>query len=372
VELLPGRYLKIVGPLRITVDSTFSVNGTLEINGSVTIAGSGHINVGATGEIKLMPGATLTVKCKLITAPNYELNIPVSTTLRIEQQPGELLLGENSLVVVDGALIVNGTAQSRVTITSADAGEIWAGITSGASPPTISLSYANISNAATAVNAGHFTTLTVDNCNFSNCNIGINIIPTAHSPIPTMQITNNTFSNTPNNGLGISIEGHSDILLSGNTLTGPLYYGGIKGVGIALITSSPRMIGNRVEWFKTGFSCANISEPMLEDVEGVGNNTFSNNTYAVICDMSNANLGYDYGGNSICYNSAVDVWIDGGSKVFARNDSWVSNGCDPENPPGTFWITSGSIDFERVQEAAAAQVRMPAERTRENLREETR
>jgi hypothetical protein len=264
VEIPPDKYLVSENNV-ITVDSTFAINGTLEINGSVTIAGSGHINVGATGEIKLMPGATLTVKCKLITAPNYELNIPVNTTLRIEQQPGELLLGENSLVVVDGALIVNGTAQSRVTITSADAGEIWAGITSGASPPTISLSYANISNATTAINAGHFTTLTVDNCIFSNCNIGISIFPTAHSPIPTMQITNNTFSN---------------------------------------------------------------------------------NTYAVICDMSNANLGYDYGGNSICYNSAVDVWIDGGSKVFARNDSWVSNGCDPENPPGTLWITSGSIDFE--------------------------
>jgi hypothetical protein len=161
-----------------------------------------------------------------------------------------------------------------------------------------------------------------------------------------MQITNNTFTETPNNGLGISIEGHSDILLSGNTLTGPLYYGRIKGIGIALNASSPRMVGNSIQWFKTGFSCANGSEPMLEDVEGPGNNTITNNTYAVICDMSHANLGYDYGGNSICYNSAVDVWIDGGSKVFARNDSWVSPSCDPENPPGTYLIVNGSIDFE--------------------------
>jgi hypothetical protein len=61
--------------------------------------------------------------------------------------------------------------------------------------------------------------------------------------------------------------------------------------------------------------------------------------------MSHANLGYDYGGNSICYNSSVDVWIDN-SKVFARNDSWASPSCDPENPPGTFLIVNGSIDFE--------------------------
>jgi hypothetical protein len=256
-----------------------------------------------------------------------------------------MYFGDNALLMVDGALIVNGTASNRVNLTTNSGASQWSGITIGSSPSTISLNYTNISNATTAINAGHFTTLTVDNCNFSNYNIGISIIPTAHSPIPTMQITNNTFTETPNNGLGISIEGHSDILLSGNTLTGPLYYGRIKGVGIALNASSPRMVGNRVEWFKTGFSCANGSEPMLEDVEGVGNNTFSNNTYAIICDMSNANLGYDYGGNSICYNSAVDIWIDGGSKVFARNDSWVSNSCDPENPPGTFLIVDGSIDY---------------------------
>jgi hypothetical protein len=267
-------------------------------------------------------------------------------TLTIDQNATVKFFAGTQLIV-NGVLQVNGTSPSNsVVMTSLNTGETWSGITIGSSPSTISLHYANISNATTALTAGHYTTLTVDNCNFSNCNIGINIFPTAHSPIPTMQITNNTFTETPNNGLGISIDSYSDILLAGNSLTGPLYYGRIKGIGIALNASSPRMVGNTVEWFKTGFSCANVSEAILEDVEGVGNNTFSHNTYAVVCDMSNANLGYDNGGNSICYNSAVDVWIDGGSKVFARNDSWASPSCDPENPPGTFLIVNGSIDFE--------------------------
>jgi hypothetical protein len=299
------------------------------------------------GNTTINSGVELRLKSNSVTfiSDNTQLIIQSGASLIVEAG-AQIKLGNNAAIIVNGTLSALGTETNRVIFSLSQGASQWSGITTGNSPPTITLNYANISNATTALSAGHFTTLTVDNCNFSNYNIGISIIPTAHSPIPTMQITNNTFTETPNNGLGISIEGHSDILLSGNTLTGPLYYGRIKGVGIALNASSPRMVGNSVEWFKTGFSCANISEPMLEDVEGVGNNTFSNNTYAVICDMSNANLGYDYGGNSICYNSAVDVWIDGGSKVFARNDSWVSNGCDPKNPPGTFWITSGSIDFE--------------------------
>jgi hypothetical protein len=341
--------------------------------GTTTTFGPGSAQVTTTIELS---NAVLNVYGQLNMSENLKfvgspfklfsgLYVPINRILTLEAGT-TLEFGDGQTLLVDGSLYGNGTFQAPIGFSKTNSQ--WSGITTGASPPTISLNYCNISNAATAINVGSYTNLTVDHCNISNCNIGINIIPTAHSPIPTMQITNNTFTETPNNGLGISIDGHSDILLAGNSLTGPMYYGRIKGTGISLNASSPRMLGNTIQWFKTGFSCANGSEPILEDVEGPGNNTISNNTYAIICDMSHANLGYDYGGNSICYNSAVDVWIDGGSKVFARNDSWASNSCDPQNPPGTFLIVNGS----RVQEAAAGQVRLPAARMERQLKKETR
>jgi hypothetical protein len=188
----------------------------------------------------------------------FGVTIPSGATLTINSG-ATITIGNGETIAVYGSLIANGSAQSPITFTCASG--TWGGITTDSSPPTISLSYANVSNASTALNVGSYTNLTVANCNFSNCSIGINIFPTAHSPIPTMQITNNTFTETPSNGLGISIDSYSDILLAGNSLTGPMYYGRIKGTGIYLNASSPRMVGNTIQWFRTGFSCANGSAP---------------------------------------------------------------------------------------------------------------
>ncbi len=138
VQIPQGKYLKAISNT-ITVDSTFAINGTLEINGNVTITGTGQINVGATGEIKLMPGATLTLRTKLYAASNVTLTVPANTTLCIEQ-PAQLLFGSNSGLTVYGKLIAQGTESQPVlfsTATSSPAPNSWNYIALYGGPDTL-------------------------------------------------------------------------------------------------------------------------------------------------------------------------------------------------------------------------------------------
>jgi hypothetical protein len=94
-------------------------------------------------------------------------------------------------------------------------------------------------------------------------------------------------------------------------------------------------------------SFANGSSAMLQDGQIGGYNIVSNNTTAIMCDASDAILGFfetggeEGGQNTICYNSAADVNINS-STVLAYNLRWQLD----TDPPGTFIVTNGDIKYD--------------------------
>jgi photosystem II stability/assembly factor-like uncharacterized protein len=292
-------------------------------------------------------------------------NLAVASGVTLTVQPNTTVkfFGGTQLTI-DGSLLVNGTSQNPVTMTSINTGSTWSGIiTDGALHPTVSLSYANITGASTALYVGNSTSLTVDHCTFTHCDIAIQVFPADAVPPSQMNITHNTFSDFPPYCTGIAIDQHSDLLIANNTLTGPV----IKGTGIYLNASSPRIIDNTIQSFKNGLTCVSGSAAILEGVEGAGKNIITDNITAVTCDMSHAILGSDYGGNSICMNTSVDVYVDGGSIVSAMNNSWASNNCDEENPPAPSLLWMGKSNMCHARQAAAEHVQYPEAKQAKNL-----
>jgi hypothetical protein len=211
VEVPVGKYLRAQS-CTITVDSTFAINGTLEINGNVTIAGPGQINLGATGEIKLMPGATLTIGTKVITAANVSFNVPLNTTVRV--LPGaEFRFGTQARLSVDGKLAAVGTSTNRITFTSASLtpqrGD-WYAILLYGGPDT--LSYCNIQYAGNGVYVGNSQSNLVDHCSITQCSGNAVLGFNSSSSYGGLMIQNSSLTNS---GRGIGLSGaRADVYLT--------------------------------------------------------------------------------------------------------------------------------------------------------------
>lgn len=168
VEIPTGKYL-IAQSCMITVDSAFAINGTLEINGNVLVEGTGQITLGGTGEIKLMDGATLTLKTKLSTANDVTINVPANTTLRIEQ-PAQLFFGSNSGLTVYGKLIAKGNSGQPVlfsTTSQSPAPNSWNYISLYGGPDT--LEYCTVEYGSQGIYVNNSNLNVISNCTIRQC-----------------------------------------------------------------------------------------------------------------------------------------------------------------------------------------------------------
>jgi parallel beta-helix repeat protein len=300
-----------VGP---NTDLTYNNGGFLALDGgllfvagnsTLTIASSGatRIEVHQPSTISFDGGSSLVANGLVDVRDNASITIAAGGSF-IANQDASFTMGDNASIVVNGTLNAEGSSENRIVFSLREGASQWSGITNTSPPSTITLDHCDIANASTAINVSSGAALSVDQCNFSNNTIGISIFFAPWGPYPPMQITNNTFSNFPLACTGIAIDNYSDILISGNTLTGPF----VKGTGIYLSASSPRLLNNTVQSFKYGVICANGSAALFEDTGSGGYNFFTNNkSFALVFDYSDAHLGDEFGENSICWNTALCI-----------------------------------------------------------------
>ncbi|MFN0157655.1 MAG: right-handed parallel beta-helix repeat-containing protein [Bacteroidota bacterium] len=211
------------------------------------------------------------------------------------------------------------------------------GIYTGSCPTVIQAD--TITNCAIGVQIKSVQPVTVASTKFDTCDIGIEILPKV--PQQLRRIENCQFLNV--GATAISIISFSNALLTGNSFTGP----GNDNDAVALVSSSPKILGNTIAGFKYGLLCATSSSPSLEDIFAPGYNIITNNGVGVYCaDQSNANLGFadewDNGGyNSIFDNDNHDVIAENNSHVIGEENWWGSR----DTPPGVF-SEDGTSSFD--------------------------
>jgi len=142
-----------------------------------------------------------------------------------------------------------GTSVLPITIKNSILGTTWNGLLSDGSG-TLNISYSNITKASTAVN--NFANVTIKNCHFSDCNMGINL-PSVKSAEISASIFNNCYN-------GISLRNrdetiNSPIAIKNNQLTGINAFQGT--IGIYLFSSGLKqsvISNNTVSYYNTGFN----------------------------------------------------------------------------------------------------------------------
>lgn len=254
----------------IYVDGTQSVNGYLTVNANVTL--------------QLNPGATLQFNSS-----------------------GRLL--------VYGTLNLNGTSSSHVTLDGQNNAR--SGITNAmvvvASGGTANIQYADFKNAGYGLTLwNNYNTVTVQNCSFKNFGFASDSKAlTVYSTTGTTTISNNTFTGSNSQGLGIySYNTGTNISISSNTITS-------AGTGIHCYSSNALLTGNNVQ----SNSYYGIQSDYLTGYNAVyRNNNIRSNGYGISLNAASPWIV----GNTIIYNGR-NVFITSSSPNFAE----LPNGGNP-------------------------------------------
>lgn len=315
VEIPANKYLKAQSST-ITVDSTFAINGTLEINGNVTIAGPGQVIVGATGVIKVMDGATLTI------APTGQM---------YANADAQFSMGSGSSITVNGVFHAEGTANNRVKFISTQGALAWNGI-NAYNPNLVTLAnlllnHVEISGASRAVHVRTSMSATISNSSITGTTeMAIEIVPNlVNSGNSNEDVLIENVTITPDDGDGIVVVNTSlariqDCILSGSAQE--------FTAGLRFANASPVIVGTKVENFYYGVLAVTTSTPAFQDGQFGGYNTIRNNIIGVQCEYSNAVLGiadpeteWEGGMNSIYDNETYNVVLIE-SEVYAQNNWW--------------------------------------------------
>ncbi len=316
VQIPPAKYLKALGPVTITVDSTFAIDGTLEINGNVTIAGPGQVIVGATGVIKVMDGATLTI------APTGQLYSNANAQFK---------MGSGSSITVNGVFHAEGSVNDSVKFSSAQGASAWNGISAYNTQLTSSadflLDYVEISGASRAVHVRTSMPAVISNSTINGTTeMAIEIVPNlANSGSSNEDVLIDHVTINTDDGDGIVVVNTSLAKIQGCTLNGQTQE---STAGFRFDNASPVIVGTKIENFYYGVLAVTNSTPVFQDGQFGGYNIIRNNIIGVQCEESNAVLGisdpqtdWEGGMNSIYDNESYNIVLVK-SEVYAQNNWW--------------------------------------------------
>jgi len=236
-----------------------------------------------------------------------DLTIASGVTLTI-QAGTEVTFEEDSKLIVNGELIVNGTSANQVIFTSSEPAPSlsdWQGIEVNGSNASATLSYCTVEYASKGINFSNGASGSVSNSTFQNNYYGI-YTNYADPIVDNCNMTNNKYglyvrySYTTPSWMSVDIS-NCDIL---NNTTYGLY----------LYNSSPTLSDNRISGNARGAVLYYSSNPIIEQ------STFTNSTYYGLACYGSAspklhyNSGYSFGGyNTITSNGSKGIRVTGSS-----------------------------------------------------------
>jgi len=284
------------------------------------------------------------------------LSINTSVSLRCLIHPNggaRFEMGNNSSILVSGTLQAVGSPENSIVFALQQGATGWNGIAlNNSCQAEASVEYCTITGAANALLVGEQAQFSMSNCTIENSSIGVQVTQWLGDcpvePAPKF-ITSNTMVNM---GMGIYLNTIAEVHIDNNLIRG--YWSSRNepeeiSAGVRCVSSSPKMVGNRIEGFGYGVHAMDGSSPELEDGLNGGYNVLTGNYIGVKCqDESHAVLGFlsgaqwDVGGqNSIYGNEGGDVVLLNKSVVFAQNNWWGTR----DDPSGQFIIEEGSELF---------------------------
>ncbi|MDH5648496.1 MAG: right-handed parallel beta-helix repeat-containing protein [Gammaproteobacteria bacterium] len=254
-----------------------------------------------TGVTVLEPGVEYYVLGGITVASDATLTIEQGTTLRFMN---------NALLQVDGALIVNGTPNNRVTFTSASpTSGYWPGIRFNSGCNNCQINGAFIENATRAIEANGVSNLSITNTIIENYDdVGIYV---------TNVLAGTIQDNTLDNQRAAGNTRGTGIYLQQSTLTALNNIIQYSVIGIRISqTSSPSIQGNTIQYNTEGIRTELSSSPSIQG------NTIQANSYGVVVYSSSQPL--INGGNYIVNNTSYGVRVEGTNTAGGNPDPVVN------------------------------------------------
>jgi hypothetical protein len=281
-----------------------------------TISGTNTLS----GEMTVESGATLTINGTYTINQNITINSGGNLVIN----PGAILrFASAKSLIVNGTIYAIGSSSQRITFTS-QSGTIpnsWGYIKlNGSGSSGSQLRYANV-QYCTRVLVTNVSNVTIQDCNITNTEDGINLIGS----------TGNIFANnisTSSTGHGIIIQSGSTVTCERNIITKT---GTNKtGVGIFYFQSSGGTLWqNDISGWMWGVGAFNSSPQFRKNpaVSQSKNNRIKNCTYGVTAYQNSwpvvgaASTGYGYNSISIAYNTK-NVYFTSGGELLALTNYW--------------------------------------------------
>ena len=362
-------------PLSGTITENTFLTGNNWISGDLTITSDKTVTAKSNSTTYLLDNVQLTIgsgttfviepDAQIVMGSGSLVEVESGATVRLEDDveftiPGHwqadagslFKFGDGAQLIVNGRLVVDGNSNDHVTFTRDGPSVTWDGIVvdNSASEVLTSFDYADISYCATGISTRTNAWFAMSNSTVTNATIGLEIVPgegDGPSTPPTMMVTDNSFTEILLTG--VSVNTISTVVLDGNTIScsGSSPY--METYGAYFDAASPQLLRNHIGGFTYGLYCTNASSPVLEDDIYPGNNQIEGNITGVLCEGSEAVLGYigpnylDVGGENSIFNNSGDDVVLISSKVEAENNYWGTN----DDPPGRFDVDNESyLDYD--------------------------
>jgi len=302
-------------------DANNNVIGRLKVTGTDNdgIVHTSEQNIYVSGVANNTTNGTLPNNETWCGTMNITGNVTVPSGITLKILPGtDIRFQNNSSLIVNGGLNVNGTSMDKITfdfITPNATIQNGIKVNSGGS---INISHSIVKNGYKVINVNQGVA-SIDNCEVTNCS--------SH---------------------GIYLYG-TDYTSSQPVITNCNIHGNTNGCGIAMYYSSPLLIGNEIYNNFISVGVANLSQPDFGNLGNYGNNNIHNNSsqgvYAIY--YGSPFLGRDacetQGGRNILENNSYhELLVASNVAVLAEKNWWGSD------PPNSSKITSfyNTIDYD--------------------------